>query len=133
MKFYTNITLFASVFSYIDQPCIAGKYGNGVCVKKSSYTLYGKQQGKIIPYTGSSPNWPYPNDLSDVICCVKEITRLRDGVTKKEGRYLILSNVKVVLLTLPNTQEVTMLNNVLLTLKQLLIEFTKLMLAKEIV
>ena len=73
---------------------LPGKYGNGIYVKKSSYALYGKQQGKVIPYAGSSPNWPCPNDPSDVICCVKEVTRLRDNVTKKEGRCLNIKQCK---------------------------------------
>ena len=94
MKIYIAITLLASIFSYIDQPCNAGKYGRGVCVKKKSCTLYGSQQGSVFSYVGSAPNWPCPNDPSDVICCVKEVTRLRDGVTKKQGRCLNIKECK---------------------------------------
>ena len=36
MKYFTIITLLSLVFSYIDQPCNAGKLGNGVCVKSDS-------------------------------------------------------------------------------------------------
>lgn len=83
IKFYIIITLLVSIFSYIDQPCNAGNNGKGVCVKRSSCKLYGNQQGKVIAYKGSAPNWPCPNDPTDVICCVKEVTRLRDGTKKK--------------------------------------------------
>jgi uncharacterized protein YraI len=94
MKLYIIITLLVSIFSYIDQPCSAGKYGNGVCVKKSSCTLYGRQQGTVFSYVGKAPNWPCPNDPSDVICCVKEVTRLKDGVTNKKGRCLNINQCK---------------------------------------
>ena len=109
MKFFTIITLFALVFSYIDQPCIAGKYGNGVCVKKRSCALYGYQQGNAISYVGSAPNWPCPNDPSDVICCVKDVTRLRDGITNKKGRCL---NIKQCRGSTVNTAECPGSNNV---------------------
>ena len=109
MKFYIIIILFVSIFSYIDQPCSAGNYGNGVCVKKSSCTLYGRQQGTIFKYVGKAPNWPCPNDPSDVICCVKEVTRLRDGVTNKKGRCL---NVKQCKGSTINTAECPGSNNV---------------------
>ena len=109
MKIFILITLFAIIFSYIDQPCIAGKNGNGVCVKKSSCTLYGDQKGTVIPYAGKSPNWPCPNDPSDVICCVKEVTVLKDGVTKKKGRCL---NINQCTGSTVNTAECPGSNNV---------------------
>jgi len=56
MKYFTIITLVSLVFSYIDQPCNAGKYGNGVCVKKSSCTLIGNQKGSAYAYEGSAPD-----------------------------------------------------------------------------
>ena len=94
MKSYIIITLFTLIFSYIDQPCNAGTYGMGVCVKKSSCTLYGRQQGRAISYAGRAPNWPCPNDPSNVICCVKVVTRLKNGVANKEGRCLNVNQCK---------------------------------------
>ena len=94
MKYFTIITLLSLVFSYIDQPCNAGKLGNGVCVKSDSCTLYGGQKGSAYAYIGSAPRWPCPNDPSDVICCVKQVTRLRDGITYKTGNCLNVKQCK---------------------------------------
>ncbi len=94
MKSYIILTLFTLIFSYIDQPCNAGTYGMGVCVKKSSCTLYGRQQGRAISYAGRAPNWPCPKDPSNVICCVKVVTRLKNGVANKEGRCLNVNQCK---------------------------------------
>ena len=109
MKYFTIITLVSLVFSYIDQPCNAGKYGNGVCVKKSSCTLIGNQKGSAYAYEGSAPRWPCPNDPYDVICCVKHVTRLRDGITYKTGDCL---NVKQCKGSVVNTAECPGSNNV---------------------
>ena len=108
IKFYIFIILLVSIFSYIDQPCNAGNNGKGVCVKRSSCKLYGNQVGKVISYEGSSPNWPCPNDPADVICCVKEVTRLRDG-TYKSGRCLNINQCKT---STVNTYECPGTNNV---------------------
>ena len=102
MKYFIIITLLSLVFSYIDQTCNAGKLGYGVCVKKSSCVLYGNQKGSAYAYIGSAPRWPCPNDPSDVICCVKQVTRLRDGITYKTGRCL---NVKQCKGSVVNTAE----------------------------
>jgi len=81
----TALLALPSVFAYIDQPCNAGPYGEGVCVKESACIMHAGQEGSAIPYPGSAPNWPCPEDPADVICCVKTVTQLRDGVTKKSG------------------------------------------------
>ena len=109
MKYFTIITLVSLVFSYIDQPCNAGEYGNGVCVKRSSCTLYGNQIGFVHAYAGSAPRWPCPNDPSDVICCVKHVTRLRDGITYKTGNCLNVNQCKG---NVVNTAECPGSNNV---------------------
>ena len=109
MKAYIIVALIISIYSYIDQPCNAGSYGMGVCVRKSSCSLYGSQQGKVISYVGSAPNWPCPNDPSDVICCVKTVSRLRDGVTYTSGRCLNINQCKG---TTINTAECPGSNNV---------------------
>jgi hypothetical protein len=88
LKLIITLLFVHFAFAYIDQPCNAGSYGRGVCVKKSSCVMYNGQIGSATPYAGSSPNWPCPNDPSDVICCVKILTRLRDGITKISGRCL---------------------------------------------
>jgi len=88
------LAIVPSTFAYIDQPCNAGSYGRGVCIKKSQCNLVGQQVGTTIKYTGYAPNWPCPNDPDDVICCVKKVTRLRDGKTKKSGRCLNTSECK---------------------------------------
>jgi len=68
-----------TVVAYIDQPCNGGSNGEGVCIKKSDCVMYGSQTGKVVPYAGSAPNWPCPNDPADVICCIKTVTKLRNG------------------------------------------------------
>ena len=85
MKYFTIISLLFLVFSYIDEPCDSGPINKGICVEKSSCTLYGKQIGTAYYYNGKTPEWLCPNDPPDVICCVKRITTLRDG-TKMEGK-----------------------------------------------
>jgi len=85
------LALSPAAFAYIDQPCSAGSNGRGVCIKSNKCVMYSGQQGKIIRYSGSAPNWPCPNDPDDVICCVKEVTQLRDGKTKRSGRCLNVS------------------------------------------
>jgi len=82
----TALLALPLAFAYIDQPCKAGIYGEGVCVKKSDCKMYPGQIGKVTPYVGRAPNWPCPNDPADVICCVKRVRRLRDGKTKVNGR-----------------------------------------------
>ena len=80
--------LFAQFsFSYIDQPCDGGSNGRGVCVKERDCILYEGQKGSAIPYAGSAPNWPCPEDGKDVICCIKTLTQLNDG-TATNGRCL---------------------------------------------
>ena len=95
MKYFTIITLLSLVFSYIDQPCYAGIFwAKGVCVKKSTCKLYDYQKGYVYNYIGNAPNWPCPDDPSDVVCCYKYVTRLRDGLTYKRGNCLNVKQCK---------------------------------------
>jgi len=87
-KLIVNLLAITPVFAYIDQPCNAGIHGKGVCIKSSDCNMYDGQDGSITKYSGSAPNWPCPDDPDDVICCVKKVTILRDGKTKKKGRCL---------------------------------------------
>jgi len=63
-----------AVLGYIDQPCIAGEHGEGVCVKTSACTMKAGQIGTAKNYKGYCKN-----DPADVLCCVKEVTRLASG------------------------------------------------------
>ena len=93
MKYFTIISLLFLVFSYIDEPCDSGPFEKGVCVEKSSCTLYGKQRGEAYYYDWKTPEWSCPNDPPDVICCVKRIAKLRDG-TIQEGKCLNVRQCK---------------------------------------
>lgn len=86
MKYFTIINLLSLAFSYIDQTCYAGKFGYGVCAKRDSCTLYGDQKGFANAYIGSV--------TSDVICCVKQIMRLRDDITYKTSNCLNVKQCK---------------------------------------
>jgi len=90
-KIITALLVASPVFAYIDQPCDAGEWGRGVCVKASDCVVYDGQIGESHSYEGSAPNWPCPNDPDDVMCCAKTVTQLRDGRTKKSGRCLNIS------------------------------------------
>ncbi|ORX80761.1 hypothetical protein BCR32DRAFT_327578 [Anaeromyces robustus] len=100
-----------AAFGYIDQPCNAGNYGKGVCVKKSECTMYRNQKGSVTAYTGYAPNWPCPNDPDDVICCVKTVSRLINGKNVSSisgvksgttsGRCLNTSNCSGIKVTTP--------------------------------
>jgi len=63
-----------AVFGYIDQPCISGEHGEGVCVKTSACTMKAGQVGTARYYKGFCKN-----DPADVLCCVKEVTTLASG------------------------------------------------------
>ena len=66
-------------FSYIDQPCDGGSNGRGVCVLEDDCIMYSGQKGSAIPYAGSAPNWPCPNDPDNVICCIKTLLNSKMG------------------------------------------------------
>jgi len=103
-----------TALAYIDQPCNGGSYGEGVCVKRSDCVMYGSQVGKAIRYSGSAPNWPCPNDPDDVICCIKTITKLRNGksLNGKTGRCRNVSKCSLSSNELINTYECPGSNNV---------------------
>jgi len=104
-RLVTAVLSLPLAFAYIDQPCNAGQYGEGVCVKKSACVMYAGQQGSAISYVGRAPNWPCPNDPADVICCVKNVSRLRDGKTRKSGRCKNINNCPLSKNTRINTFE----------------------------
>jgi len=92
IKFFSAALLVAqSVMARVEDPCNAGKYGEGICLKKSDCKLLGKQVGSSNIYVGSSPNWPCPKDPDDVICCAIHVNVRKDGVTKTNGDCLNVS------------------------------------------
>lgn len=83
------LSLASFALAYIDQPCFpSGNVGEGACVKKSTCIISTGQEGTAKTYSGLCPN-----DPTDVLCCIKTLTKLKDG-TSKSGRCINANNCK---------------------------------------
>jgi len=65
-----------AVLGKLDGPCTNGSNQQGVCVKKSQCVMQSGQAGSANTYKGYCPE-----DPADVLCCVKNVSKLTNGQT----------------------------------------------------
>ncbi|ORX80760.1 hypothetical protein BCR32DRAFT_293654 [Anaeromyces robustus] len=79
IKLISSLLTITSAYAYLDEACIAGKYGYGVCEKKSDCIMKKNQIGNVNYLEATTSYNPCPDDSKDVVCCVKEISKLSTG------------------------------------------------------
>jgi len=87
-KIILALVTATNVFGYIDEPCFLETFNEeGVCVNASECTMYNNQEGSVKIIQGLCPN-----DPADVVCCIKDVTKLTSGQTLyKTGRCMNIS------------------------------------------
>jgi len=71
LNYLLSLIITPTALAYIGEPCYSGK---GICILKSKCVMSSGQKGSAKTYKNYCLN-----DSSDILCCIKKVTRLTNG------------------------------------------------------